>query len=335
MRYALAVLAGFALTALVWIGAVAVQLGVPTESSRWPAEMQARKAAIAAATAGPNRLILAGGSSTLFGLRAATIERETGLPTVNLGLTAVIGFDNIMAFARAHVRRGDTVLLSPEYVFFTRKDFLRASYVDYILARDPDYLHRMPLAARAELAFSVPVRRLLQGVRARIKPERTVPQFYEAATIGERGDETGNGEGDRAPQAARSLAALTPQPHAGTGRRVEPAYRAVAGFVAWAKDNGVRVILSYPNFLAADIHRQATERAFFAELEAFYRSLGVTVVGTPDDFMFAADLFYDHEYHLNDRGAAIATARMLALLRPHLPAGAAAAAQRGVVETAR
>lgn len=325
MRYGLAVLAGFALTALAWVAAVAVQLGVPTESSRWPAELQARKAAIADTTAGPNRLVLAGGSSTLFGLRAATIARETGLPTVNLGLTAAIGFDNILAFTRAHLRRGDTVLLSPEYVFFTQAGFLRDSFIDYVLARDPGYLDRLPPGDRAALVFSVPVRRLLQGVRARIKPERTVPQFYEAATIGDRGDETGNGAGDRAPQAARSLASLVRQPHAGAERRVESAYHAVAGFVAWAKDNGVRVILSYPNFLADDLYRQPAEQAFFADLAAFYRSLGVTVVGTPEDFMFPAGAFFDHEYHLNDRGAAAATARMLDLLRPHLTTAATAA----------
>jgi hypothetical protein len=60
------------------------------------------------------------------------------------------------------------------------------------------------------------------------------------------------------------------------------------------------------------------------------------VIGAPDDFMFPAALFYDHEYHLNDRGAAVATAKMLALLRPYLPARpAAATGERGIAETVR
>jgi hypothetical protein len=334
MRYALAVAAGFALMAALWAGAVALQQGVPTESSRWAFEMLQHKAARAAAIQGPGRLVLVGGSSTLFGLRAETIARETGMPTVNLGMTAVIGFDNIIDKARALIRPGDTVLLTPEYVFFAEKDYLRASFVDYVLAREPGYLDRLPLAERARLVFSVPPRRLLQGLRARLFPERRVAQFYEARTLGDHGDETGNRADARSPQAQRFLIGLKPEPHA--GRRVEATYRAVAGFVAWAKTNGVRVILSYPNFLDFEAYRQAPERAFFAGLDAFYRSLGVPVIGAPDDFMFPAALFYDHEYHLNDRGAAVATAKMLALLRPYLPARpAAATGERGIAETVR
>ncbi|WP_343517838.1 hypothetical protein [Sphingomonas sp.] len=59
------------------------------------------------------RLIIAGGSSTLFGLDAAAVERELGVPAVNAGMPSMLGSEDVYnEFLASLVRPGDLVVYS-------------------------------------------------------------------------------------------------------------------------------------------------------------------------------------------------------------------------------
>lgn len=55
-----------------------------------------------------------GGSTTTFGIDAASIEEETGLPVANLGLHAGMGPDVCAGFGFAALEKGDTLIISLE-----------------------------------------------------------------------------------------------------------------------------------------------------------------------------------------------------------------------------
>lgn len=55
-----------------------------------------------------------GGSTTTFGIDAAHIEREHGLPVANLGLHAGMGPEACVGFGFAALKKGDTLILSLE-----------------------------------------------------------------------------------------------------------------------------------------------------------------------------------------------------------------------------
>src|SRR4051794_13299074 len=113
-RFLFALPLGLALLAAMYFGAIWLQLGVATPSSEWAFEINQRKAEIAGQVARP-ALFLVGGSATLFGDNAVVIERETGVPTVNLGTHAALGPAYILYLVRRIVRPGDIVLLTMEY----------------------------------------------------------------------------------------------------------------------------------------------------------------------------------------------------------------------------
>jgi hypothetical protein len=74
-------------------------------------EIEQVRAAIAR-TPGP-RLIIAGGSSTLFGIDAAAMQRALGVPVVNAGMPSMLGSEDVYnEFLAAMVRPGDLVLYS-------------------------------------------------------------------------------------------------------------------------------------------------------------------------------------------------------------------------------
>lgn len=319
MRFVAGTVLGLLIAGALWVGAVLFQLGAPTEHSRWHAEIIARKHAIAEATQGP-RLVILSGSSGLFGLRAETIERETGMRTVNFGISALLGLDYMIRTGMKVVRPGDTVLFTPEYITLLERGRFREDFIDYVLAREPGYLANLTFVERVRLFFAVPLRRLVQGVQARIVPERVVPQYYDAKTLNAHGDETNNRRETVTPRVRAFLRQKRPEPHWTLHDPDDPAWQRIRDFAAWAKENRVRLLVSYPNYLRFDVYFTEPEKRFFDAVVAFHASLGVPVLGTPEEFMQGPDFFFDLVYHLNDDGAAIATRRMIAHLRPHLAA---------------
>ena len=61
------------------------------------------------------RLLIAGGSGTHFGVNTLKIEEVVKRPTLNMGLHAGLGLNTILASTLEEVRKGDIILVIPEY----------------------------------------------------------------------------------------------------------------------------------------------------------------------------------------------------------------------------
>jgi hypothetical protein len=61
------------------------------------------------------RIILIGGSNLAFGIKNDILERELGLPVVNMGLNAALGVPFMLREVRSKIQKGDVVVLSLEY----------------------------------------------------------------------------------------------------------------------------------------------------------------------------------------------------------------------------
>src|ERR1035437_2430394 len=131
---------GFLLMFGLVAGAFWLNLGVPSPGSRWAFEVNQQKRRVADQTASP-RLLLVGGSATLFGLSAKEIEAQTGWHTINLGTHAALGTTYILHLAEQTAGPGDTVLLVLEYELYTYGKLNGAwvvnLLVDSIVSRDP------------------------------------------------------------------------------------------------------------------------------------------------------------------------------------------------------
>src|SRR4051812_10915372 len=157
----------------LYFGLIYLQLGVPTRASIWAYQINQRKLQRAASIQRP-KLLLVGGSATLFGVQAEMIESRLNYPTVNLGTHAGLGSAYMLHLVRRAARPGDTVVLAFEYNTFghgvVRRD---AVYVDYLFARDPAYFRALPWPSKFQVAMLMTVPRLRKGVRNRFRPEST------------------------------------------------------------------------------------------------------------------------------------------------------------------
>ena len=303
-------------TALFWL-----QLGAPTLSSRWTYELFERKMRIAAGLKRP-ALFLLGGSATLFGLNAAQIERDTGLPTVNFGTHAALWPDYIFKQVRPALRAGDTVVLAPEYeLYFWNRPRATALaedvLLDYLVARDPAYLAGLPWRDRFTVFMCMPLTRLKYGVRSRLfgLPARPPEPVYDARWLEGHGDQThhAGGSDQRKPAVVRRVDATVLRPLPADTRGWEE----IRKFCAWAAAHGVRVIAAYPPLARRPEYSPAVTGGLARWIQDGYAKLGVPMLGKPEDAMYADDQFFDSCYHLTEEGASAHTTNLVRLLQAH------------------
>ena len=102
--------AGFLLAMGLTGGAFYMNLGVHSVMSKWAFDITQKKRLLARQTPSP-RLLLVGGSATLFGLSAQELEHQTGWRTLNLGTHAALGTVYLLRETQQLARPGDTVLI--------------------------------------------------------------------------------------------------------------------------------------------------------------------------------------------------------------------------------
>ena len=141
------------------------------------------------------RIILVGGSATLFGIDAELIEKKLNIPTINLGTHAGLGLRYLLKRAARISHPDDIIILSPEYE--TWNDAYRDGpgiFLDYVWTYDKPYLFHLPKKELANLMWNIPLADYsdsFTGWLERIKGR----QFhfdntadYSPATLSENGD---------------------------------------------------------------------------------------------------------------------------------------------------
>ena len=314
---------GFLAALGLCMGLVYAQLGAPTALSHWCAQITRQKLEAAARTPSP-KLVLLGGSATLFGLKASLLEKELGVPTVNAATHAGLGLAYLLEKGKQLLRPGDTVVLLPEYELLTngegnRRDWASVMYVDYILARDPEYYRRLPLLGQVEIALMTSLKRLTKGLASRVNPEQPI-QFagyytYDPALVDAHGDMTGHLAERRPTNCPVRDQGVCLQLLGGLPRKPR-GLPLLAGFCKWAAENRIRVLASFPNMAHQPAYDTPTALAAETQLREFFAALGVPVVGHLHDAMMPPAEFFDTNYHPTEEASVQRTARFAAQLKP-------------------
>lgn len=321
-HFFLGLVAGVALAFGIYFWLFYSQLGAPTQLSYWCYDINTRKLARAASIHEP-KLLVVGGSATLFGVNARLLEKQLGVPTVNFGTHAALGTAYILDLARRAAKPGDTVLLTLEFELLELsrvkvQKLASTIFLDYLIARDPDYFRSLPLWMQLDMAMRLPTHRIEEGLhnKRHPPPPPTYPEFtvYDPRLVDDYGDMTGHVAARIPPDAPKELqtsgilARGLPEKAAGLDE--------IRDFCAWARRHGVRVLATFPNIC----HQPAYDTPKTAEtaqaIKAFYRKLGVPFVGTLKDVMLPRDEFFDTNYHLTKEAAADRTRRLATNLAP-------------------
>jgi hypothetical protein len=326
-KFLCAIPIGMVVGLLVLMSAVRFQLGVPTASSAWIKELTSRKQNAAAAISQP-KIILLGGSATLFGLNASLIESELGLPVINGGLHAGIGLASILREGKKMITPGDTVVIYPEYELLNfgeknRQQWAAITYLDYILSHDAPYYEGLPIYDQLEIALMTPLERLARGIKGKWIPEQLKEGSdynpYDLMWLNDTGDMTGH------------IAARRPLIAEDRDRREcevlrkgislgEEGFDLISEFKQWADSNQVRVLAGFPSMA----HRSSYDPTMIdnveMQLKKFYTDRGINVVGNLRESLMPQVDFFDTIYHPTEETSLRISRRTASGLRPILDA---------------
>ena len=326
-KFLCAIPLGFAVGIFIFMFCVRHQLGVPTASSAWIAELIDRKIRAADAISKPKMLLL-GGSATLFGLKASMLESELAVPVVNGGLHAGLGMEAILREGKRMLREGDTVVLFPEYELLNygeknRRDWAAITYLDFVLSRGAKHYLELPFFDRLEIALMTPPDRIWDGIKGRWFPKPLMSGSdynpYEAAWISPHGDMSGH------------LAARRPQQAEDRDQRLcevllegltleEEGLTLISDFKHWADARGVRVLAGFPNMIDRAAYEKAMVDGIESQLRSFYSNIQIQVIGTLRDSLLPKDDFFDTIYHPTEEASQQISKRVAVQLRPLLKA---------------
>ncbi|HBL11272.1 MAG TPA: hypothetical protein DD379_07675 [Cyanobacteria bacterium UBA11162] len=181
-----------------WFGVIAVAWSIGyVYNARYGGElswlrmMYERKMALAAEVDAPRRLLITGGSGAHYTINSKLMEQELGIPVLNLGIDGPVGLDVILPSILSEVRKGDIVLLIPEYLILWSEDGLGDRSANFGLAIGRPGLGGVPPKRLAQdtLLLGTPT---LRGVTKSTLDliEKGKLTGYYSDPVDERGDPT-------------------------------------------------------------------------------------------------------------------------------------------------
>lgn len=315
-KYLSSILSGILLSSLIFLLAVFYQIGAPTESSRWTYELYTIKTRIAESIKTP-KLVIVAGSNALFGISCKMIREQTNVPCVNTATYAGLGVDYILNRARSLVKPGDIVLLPLEYEVYTDDGELNGALIDYVLARDSEYLRSLNWIDQIRFITGVSLTRVQDGILAKLGTPKQWQSHYKSKNLNQYGDDTGNRASTMTKKEFKALDELQPKEIQGY---IKSSYgmKVINKFVEWSQENNIKVIATWPNTLWFEAYQEQEVKKFFQSINDFYQNIKVPLLGNYRDFMYDKSRFYDTSYHLNDKGVHYRTKQLIDLLQPFL-----------------
>jgi hypothetical protein len=223
------------------------------------------------------KIVIAGSSGALFGLRCAVFTQELGAPCVNGALPSRPAFDDLIAFDRSLLLPGDVVLLQFDYgTYFAPARSDSRSQSAHLFRIDLDYLLTSVaerLMAGTGYSFFAPIQATLEGDRR-----------------GHTHDEAAQFADERAKGVVDPGAELPPVV-------VDPSTRAaLTAFLAWAGDNRILAVGVLPPMY----DDWPITEAWIQPIRQPYDAAGLPFVVLPNLTRYPRDCFWDSPVRLNE-----------------------------------
>jgi hypothetical protein len=323
MKYIQYFFASFLLTYLIYCTAILVLIDAPITSEYWVSEMITVKKELVKKYAGVNKIIIAGGSSTLFGFDAEYAGKQLNIPVINYGLHAGLSLGSILQEASSVVERGDILVLplEPGYYSCSSAKFgewkirntigwNRAAWGAMSYMERGKFITSVPLDMFREMAYAAFLRKfnpakISDRLSTLDKPlvlskfsARTVPSAfaYSAYNLNSYGDMQ---------QTEGSI-------YKGAGEKIsEPSHvcpevaSQLISLTGSMKVKGVKVFFAHTPYIASGIDTDEIKKMELSFSKGFI-SVGC-FIDNREDLVFDRKYFFNTNLHLNAEGRMVRT----------------------------
>lgn len=169
MKFLKAFLAAFTAGGLLYYGAVLAMIDAPISAEYWLSELITVKRELVKKFHGQRKIVLAGGSSTLFGVDAMAVSKELGMPVINLGLHAAMDQERILRITESVLEEGDVVILILEPNYFEPGPRFSDWQVRNTIAWDREGWREMAWHEKAQMLFFISPSMVAEMVKAQLQ----------------------------------------------------------------------------------------------------------------------------------------------------------------------
>ncbi len=306
MKFFLAKITVFGICLLLIFGILAMIPSTPLRLGYLDGFLQ--KYEIAMAIKQP-KIVVVGGSSVAFGIDSEMMESKLNMPVVNMGLHAQLGLSFPLEQVKEVVKRGDVVLLAPEYLLGKPTKRMLQKISRYYPRANNYYSLTLAEVARSNIEDTH--QRVLRKIKESIRNVLTDKEvnIYAEDVFNSHGDMIGH---LNEPQTM----------HPFTKMELEYRYwegiEKINSFCKIMQDSGVTVYYSFPPYL--DAAYNINEKIVAKIYEDLSKGLTIPILDQPKDIVYPRDLFYDTFYHLNQKGKEKRTQALILLLEKQLAA---------------
>lgn len=254
------------------------------------------------------KIIFVGGSNLVMGLDSPQIEQALGLPVVNMGVNAGFGLRFMLNQVKPNLRQGDTVVIVPEYEQFYGHLNGSTTLIEAltIFPQAVAFLDSPEQYAMIAGEFPVFAQGMLTNLIGNLRPREGFVATRQSF----------NSHGDiiahldvPPPIDVTNHTLLTDKEHAIN----DEAIQVLNQFDGYTKRVGARGFVIFP----AIPEKQARDSR--GQIEDVYSRLqkqsSIPILGTPADYIFPVNYFFDTVYHLNRQGREARTQKIIRALK--------------------
>ncbi len=252
------------------------------------------------------KIILVGGSNLAFSVNSEKIERRFGMPVINMGLHGDLGLRYMLNEAASAIRSGDIVVVFPEYELFHKiplNGYPRE--LGSVIKLCFDCISGLSTTGQF---FNVLVGFLQMSegdILRNIKGPDIHDKVYYRQAFNENGDLISH---------LKRPDKLTPNNHVDQIEIISPnpAVTLLNVFYRSGSSANAQMLFMFPAIPVDEYNTQKEKlQAFYDQLTS---ELEIPIVGSPQDFIYPEDYFYDTVYHMNSIGRDVHTDHIIELL---------------------
>ena len=253
-----------------------------------------KKDSLLASTKSP-RLVLLGGSNVSFGFNSQLLKDSLHVNPINMGIHASIGLEYMMKSALTNIKKGDTVVLIPEYEHFYRDyDYASDALLRVVFDVNPSRVKYLSLKQMFDLIPYIPSYTL-----NKFNPKEyyniTEDTFYGVNSFNKYGDAYKHWTADK-----KSFF-----PDGKITDLYNPVIiKKIKEFEEKISQKQAVLFVSYPSYQYSSYKNRLGQ---IQKIEEAYYNNHLKILGSSTRYVLPDSLFFNTAYHLTKSGSEVRT----------------------------
>jgi len=238
------------------------------------------------------KIILLGGSATLFGLRAKDIQETLSIPTINMGLHAGLGLKYMLYRAQTQdfLHPKDVLIFIPEYGILFEEQITQTNTF-YFLTYDRKYFNQLPLKDKIQSIYMIKPRDIIQSFKEQLTfkgKEHPPSKGYNSSTLNQNGDETIN-TGSKEKKISTECISFPENIDL-----FKKNILLLTNMRLFCQKNNIDFYISYPNLLFLEKYNlEDYYSENFLKVHKALKQANLKIIGYPKDFFYEMKYFYE------------------------------------------